>query len=298
MGVPGAPPGCAARPAIGWKGNHDAAQLPAREGRHRVEPRRYLRREPAAAAGVGVRPGGQDPSGRQRAGRRAHRGPRRRAGGRGRADRGGADRRAGGRGRRGAGSMSSAAPARKPLPPAPSAPCCPPPSTRLPGTGTNRAVARIALVGNPNVGKSTLFNAMTGARQHVGNWPGKTAAVAFGGWRTPMGPVELIDLPGTYSLEPHSPDEELTRDLLVTEDGDRPDLVIAVLDAANLARNLYLLAQLLDTGVRLVVALTMLDVAAGRGVEVDALALARLVGVPVVKVCPRLADGLDRLADE
>jgi ferrous iron transport protein B len=163
----------------------------------------------------------------------------------------------------------------------------------------------VALVGNPNVGKSTVFNTLTGRRQRVGNWPGKTVQVASGRWLTPAGPVDLVDLPGTYSLEPHSPDEELVRDLLAgVAPAGPPDLVLAVLDAANLARNLYLLAQVLDTGRPVVVALTMLDVAASRGLTVDLPALAACLGVPVVGIQPRqarahsLADAVDQaLAD-
>jgi ferrous iron transport protein B len=155
----------------------------------------------------------------------------------------------------------------------------------------------VALVGNPNVGKSTLFNAITGARQHVGNWPGKTVHVATGTWRLEDCSVEIVDLPGTYSLLPRSPDEELTRDLLVDRGlTGRPDVAVVVLDASNLARNLYLLAQVLEAGVPVVVALTMVDVAAGRGIEVDADALAAAVGVPVVPVVPRQRRGSDALA--
>jgi ferrous iron transport protein B len=159
-------------------------------------------------------------------------------------------------------------------------------------------VARVALVGNPNVGKSTLFNALTGARQRVGNWPGKTVQVASGWWSTPAGTVELVDLPGTYSLAPSSPDEELVRDLIADRTaGHRPDLVVAVLDAANLARNLYLLSQVLETGVPVVAALTMTDVAAARGLRVDVSRLAGLLGVPVVPVVPRSGEGRDLLAE-
>jgi ferrous iron transport protein B len=155
----------------------------------------------------------------------------------------------------------------------------------------------VALVGNPNVGKSTLFNAITGARQHVGNWPGKTVHVATGTWRLEGRSVEIVDLPGTYSLLSRSPDEELTRDLLVDRGlADRPDVAVVVLDASNLARNLYLLAQVLEAGLPVVVALTMVDVATGRGIDVDAEALAGAVGVPVVAVVPRQRRGCDELA--
>lgn len=168
----------------------------------------------------------------------------------------------------------------------------------VPRRGVVPAVTRVGLVGNPNVGKSTLFNTLTGARQRVGNWPGKTVEVASGCWPTPAGPVELVDLPGTYSLVPSSPDEELVRDLLADRSaGQRPDLVVAVLDAANLARNLYLLTQLLETGVPVVAALTMTDVAAARGLQVDVQRLGGLLGVPVVQVAPRSGEGRELLAE-
>ncbi|MDG4858146.1 FeoB small GTPase domain-containing protein, partial [Streptomyces sp. T-3] len=158
--------------------------------------------------------------------------------------------------------------------------------------------ALIALVGNPNVGKSTVFNALTGAHQHVGNWPGKTVQVAQGQWRTPDGArLRVADLPGTYSLLPESPDEELVRDLLTTPRGDRPDLVVFALDAANPARNLYLLSQVLDTGLPLVVMLTMTDIAAKRGSAPDAKVLERALGVPVVAVTGRTGKGVEALAE-
>lgn len=170
-------------------------------------------------------------------------------------------------------------------------PCC---DADLPGVDEGHA--RVALVGNPNVGKSTLFNVLTGARQRVGNWPGKTVSVARGTWRTPAGEMTLIDLPGTYSLLPDSPDEALTRDLLVDRGmDDRPDVVVLTLDCSNLARNLYLLAQVMETGVPIVVALTMVDIAESRGIQVDVGRFAELIGAPVVPVVPRQNRGLDAL---
>ncbi|NMO92741.1 ferrous iron transport protein B [Actinomycetospora sp. TBRC 11914] len=174
-------------------------------------------------------------------------------------------------------------------------PCCTDGADDAP---TQAGAARVVLVGNPNVGKSTLFNALTGARQHVGNWPGKTVSVARGTWRRPgEADVGVVDLPGTYSLVPDSPDEELTRELLVdAAPGERPDLVVVALDASNLTRNLYLTAQLADTGIPTVVALTMVDVARSRGLDLDTGALADALGVPVVPVVPRSGQGIDELA--
>ncbi|MFJ1865374.1 ferrous iron transport protein B [Streptomyces sp. NPDC088097] len=155
----------------------------------------------------------------------------------------------------------------------------------------------VALTGNPNVGKSTLFNALTGSHQRVGNWPGKTVAVARGTWRGPDGcPLRVADLPGSYSLLPDSPDEALVRDVLTAPRGQRPDAVVFALDAANPARNLFLLSQVLDTGIPVVVALTMTDIAARRGRTPDPAALARRLALPVVAVEGRTGAGLDLLA--
>ncbi|WP_291340922.1 ferrous iron transport protein B [Corynebacterium sp.] len=138
----------------------------------------------------------------------------------------------------------------------------------------------VAVVGAPNSGKSTLFNALTGSRVQEGNWPGTSVDVARGEWRPGGTPLDLIDLPGAYSLEPASPDEEFTRDMLLD---DPPEAVLAVVDASALGRGLYLVSQLLEQELRVVVALTKTDVAD----PVDTAALAAAVGVPVVAVNPR-----------
>jgi ferrous iron transport protein B len=160
----------------------------------------------------------------------------------------------------------------------------------------------VALVGNANVGKSTLFNQVSGARQQLGNWPGTTVEVARADWhpKDVHGhelPITVLDLPGAASLNPTSPDEELTRDLLLTADAEhRPDVVVAVVDASNLARCLYLIAQLRELPQRVIVAVTMLDVAARRGITVDVGALEAALGVPVVPLDPRQRRDVGTLA--
>lgn len=152
--------------------------------------------------------------------------------------------------------------------------------------GAGEGAPVVALIGAPNSGKSTLFNALTGSRITVGNWPGTTVEVSRGAWQQRT----LLDLPGAYSLDALSPDEELTRDLLLAD--DRPDVVIVLVDAANLARSLYLVSQVREHRQRVVVALTMLDVATRRGIEVDPVALSDALGCPVVALDPRRRSGL------
>ncbi|MEY4925505.1 MAG: Ferrous iron transport protein, partial [Verrucomicrobiota bacterium] len=141
------------------------------------------------------------------------------------------------------------------------------------------------MVGNPNCGKTTLFNALTGLRQKVGNYPGVTVEKKIGECYSQHGrPMKIIDLPGAYSLAARSPDEAVLRDVLFgrREDTPQPDRIICVLDAANLERNLYLVHQILDLGRPVIVVLNMMDVAVKTGLRIDTHKLAAALGVVVV----------------
>jgi ferrous iron transport protein B len=165
------------------------------------------------------------------------------------------------------------------------------------GGETEHEARTVALIGNPNTGKSTLFGALSGARQRVGNYPGVTVEKKLG-WMSHAGRRwTLVDLPGTYSLAPRSPDEMVAIDVLLGRRGDvpTPDVVLCVVDASNLERNLYLLSQVLELGRPAVVALTMTDVARARGVEIDVGRLSANLGVPVVPVRGDRREGLDAL---
>jgi ferrous iron transport protein B len=157
---------------------------------------------------------------------------------------------------------------------------------------------RVALVGNPNAGKTTLFNALTGLRHKVANYPGVTVEKKEGRSSLLDGnEASILDLPGAYSLSPTSPDEEITRDVLigVQPDVPRPDVLAIVLDASNLERNLYLATQVLEVGLPSVIALNMGDVARAQGIEIDARELSRELGVPVVPCVAVRNEGLDDL---
>jgi ferrous iron transport protein B len=160
-------------------------------------------------------------------------------------------------------------------------------------TSPPRETFTVALAGNPNSGKSTIFNALTGARQHVGNWPGKTVEKKEG--RCAIDGVEfvIIDLPGTYSLSAYSLEEIIAMDYLVDE---RPDVVVVVVDAANLERNLYLAVQVIEMGAPVILALNMSDIAASRGLKIDKERLSRgLGGAPVVATVASRDQGVDEL---
>lgn len=139
---------------------------------------------------------------------------------------------------------------------------------------------KIALAGNPNCGKTTLFNALTGASQHVGNWPGVTVEKKEGKLRG-HGDVIIQDLPGVYSLSPYTLEEVVTRDYLVTE---QPDAILNIIDASNLERNLYLTTQLMELGLPVVIALNMMDVVRRQGGSIQSSALSQALGVPVIEI--------------
>ena len=155
--------------------------------------------------------------------------------------------------------------------------------------------AIMALAGNPNAGKTTLFNQLTGARQHVGNYPGITVDHKEGVLEHQGTRITITDLPGTYSMTAYSVEELVARDYLISH---RPEVVINIVDASNLERNLYLTCQFLELGVPIVIALNMMDVARDRGIEIKADRLAELLGVPVVPIIARSGFGKEKLIDE
>lgn len=152
----------------------------------------------------------------------------------------------------------------------------------------------VALAGNPNAGKTTLFNAITGARQHVGNWPGVTVEKKEGTVKHQGRELHVVDLPGTYSLTAYSLEEMIARNFIVES---TPDVVVNVVDASNLERNLYLSVQLLAMGVKVVMALNMIDVAEGRHIRIDIRSLSELFGIPIVPTNGKKGQGIRELLD-
>lgn len=152
----------------------------------------------------------------------------------------------------------------------------------------------VALAGSPNVGKSTVFNLLTGLSQHVGNWPGKTVEQKTGTFRHGELVMNVVDLPGTYSLTANSVEEQIARDYLVIE---KPDVVVAVLNAASLERNLYLVAELIELAPRMVIALNMMDVARQQGISIDVAALSAALNIPVIPIEANRNRGITELMD-
>ncbi|MFA5322572.1 MAG: ferrous iron transport protein B [Smithella sp.] len=153
----------------------------------------------------------------------------------------------------------------------------------------------VALVGQPNVGKSTVFNILTGLSQHVGNWPGKTVEKKEGSHRTENVLIRIVDLPGTYSLTAFSEEERVARDFIIKE---KPDLVVLVLNAAALERGLYLLSEVLLLNRPVVVAVNMIDVASNQGIEIDTRALQDSLGIPVIPMVAKRNSGIKELVNQ
>ena len=156
---------------------------------------------------------------------------------------------------------------------------------------------RIALAGNPNCGKTTMFNALTGANQYVGNWPGVTVEKKEGKLKSKKVKEEVVvtDLPGIYSLSPYTLEEVVSRDYLLKEN---PDVIVDLVDATNIERNLYLTTQLIETGVPVVIALNMADLLEKRGIKIDVARLSILLDCPIVETSALKGEGLDKLIDE
>ena len=154
----------------------------------------------------------------------------------------------------------------------------------------------IALAGNPNAGKTTIFNALTGLRQHTGNWPGKTVEKKEGEIEHEGRTINIVDLPGTYSLTAYSPEEIIARDFIIEQ---RPDVVINVVDATNLERNLYLTVQILELEVPVVLALNMTDDLHKNGAKINTDLLSQLLGnIPIVPTAANKGKGISQLINK
>ena len=153
---------------------------------------------------------------------------------------------------------------------------------------------KIALAGNPNSGKTTLFNSLTGSTAHVGNWPGVTVDKREGIYKKGTEPMQIVDLPGIYSLSPYTPEEVISRNFILN---DKPDLIINIVDATNLERNLYLTTQLMEIDVPIVIALNMMDAVKKNGDKIDAKTLEKKIGIKVVEISALRETGLKELME-
>jgi len=153
----------------------------------------------------------------------------------------------------------------------------------------------IALAGNPNSGKTTVFNNLTGARQHVGNWPGVTVEKKEGNCSFRGYSIKVVDLPGVYSLTAYSPDEVVARNFVIDE---KPDVVVDIVDASNLERNLYLAVQIMEMGAPLIIALNMMDEADSRRYKIDVKAISQEMGVSVIPMVANRNKGTNELMEE
>ncbi len=160
------------------------------------------------------------------------------------------------------------------------------------GINMNNIDYVVALAGNPNTGKSTVFNYLTGLRQHTGNWPGKTVTRAEGGFEYNQKKFKIVDLPGTYSLLSTSTDEEVARDFILF---GQPDVTVIVVDATRVERNLNLVLQILEITDRAVVCLNLMDEAKRNGIKVDERSLSKELGIPVVPSAARQGEGMNEL---
>ena len=151
---------------------------------------------------------------------------------------------------------------------------------------------RIALAGNPNCGKTTLFNALTGSNQYVGNWPGVTVEKKSGSVKKHKD-VEVVDLPGIYSLSPYTMEEVVARNYLVEE---RPEVILNIVDGTNLERNLYLTTQLMELGIPVVIAINMMDIVRKSGGKIDIAALSKALSCPIYEISALKGEGMEEVA--
>ena len=153
---------------------------------------------------------------------------------------------------------------------------------------------KFALAGNPNSGKTSLFNALTGSTAHVGNWPGVTVDKKEGIYKKCKEPINIVDLPGIYSLSPYTPEEVISRNFILNE---KPDCIVNIVDATNLERNLYLTTQLMEIDIPVVIALNMMDLVDKSGDKIDAKELEKRIGLPVVEISALKEKGIDELME-